>query len=276
MQTTITNGVRLAYERVGSGPPVILVAGTGMPPAAWTLSGLVEQLVIGGHEVITYAARGVAPSDAPPPPYTVQDMARDLGGLLDSLALTGCDVVGYSLGGFVVEVLARARADLVRKAVLLASAGPLTATLRATLETEAALIAECGYLPAAFAKFEALRTSLPPSVLRDDPNQVAAWWQLLDAQQACWTSHDGERGQATAAFSWTHDTDRMEQLRDVRQPTLVVCFEHDLYFPPWAAQAAVERLPRGRLVEIPDAAHGGLMTHSDKCVDALLPFLAET
>ena len=98
MQSVVVNGVRLAYDRVGSGTPVVLVAGTGMPPAAWTLSGLVEKLVGGGNEVITYAARGIAP----PSPYTVQEMADDLGGLLDSLALTDCGAVGYSLGGFVV------------------------------------------------------------------------------------------------------------------------------------------------------------------------------
>ncbi|MEV7521297.1 hypothetical protein [Streptomyces sp. NPDC091371] len=68
VETVDVDGVRIAYERKGHGRPVVLSGGTGMPPAAWELCGVREELVRAGFEVITYAARGVAPSDAPAPP----------------------------------------------------------------------------------------------------------------------------------------------------------------------------------------------------------------
>jgi len=54
---------------------------------------------------------------------------------------------------------------------------------------------------------------------------------------------------------------------------LVVAFEHDLLFPPGAGRIAADLLPQGAFVEVAGAAHGGLMTHPQHCVDALLGFL---
>lgn len=244
-----------------------------MPPAVWDLCGMRAALTAAGHQVITFASHGVAPSDAPPPPYRIEGMSSDVAALIETVVNQPCSVVGYSLGGFITEALCRTRPDLVSRAVLLASAGPLTATLRATLETEEALIAEFGHLPDAFTRFETLRTSLPPRVLRDDQEQVTLWWRLVGAQASCWSSPDGERGQSTAAFAWAHDESRMHRLRDIAQSVLVAAFEHDLYFPPWAGRVAAEQLPAARFVEISDAAHGGLMTHPQACISEVLTFL---
>lgn len=69
----------LGVTRFGSdGPVVVLAGGTGMPPVVWELCGFVELLVSAGFQVVTYAARGVAPSDAPPAPYSIEDMTGDL------------------------------------------------------------------------------------------------------------------------------------------------------------------------------------------------------
>ncbi|MEJ8646223.1 alpha/beta fold hydrolase [Streptomyces sp. MS1.HAVA.3] len=110
---------RITYERTGRGRPVVLAGGTGMPPVASELCGVHEDLVRACFEVITYAARGVAPSEAPAAPYAMADLA----GLMDALGLTGAAVVGYSLGSFTAELLARTRPDLVASAVLMAETG---------------------------------------------------------------------------------------------------------------------------------------------------------
>ncbi|MEN8652093.1 alpha/beta hydrolase [Streptomyces sp. 21So2-11] len=269
----VVDGVRIAYERTGRGRPVVLAGGTGMPPVAWELCGLREELVRAGFEVITYAARGVAPSDAPAAPYSMADMAADLTGLMDALGLTAAAMVGYSLGSFTVELLARTRPDLVASAVLMAGAGPVTAVLDAVLAAEAELIATTGRMPAAFIRLQTLLSSLPPAVLRDDEEQTRTWLELLGAQKDLWTSADGEVGQATAADTWLRDPHRMAALADITVPVLVLAFEHDLYFPPRTGRAAADALPRGELTVIAGAAHGGLLTHPKETSAALRTFL---
>ncbi|WP_031108183.1 alpha/beta fold hydrolase [Streptomyces sp. NRRL S-146] len=276
MESVSVGGVRIAYERCGAGRPVILAGGTGMPAVAWKLCGLRGALVDAGFEVVTYAARGVAPSDAPPAPYTVEALAADLAGLLETLDLTATAVVGYSLGSFTAELLARTRPELVRAAVLLAGAGPLTGVLDAVLQAETELIAATGHLPSAFMKLQTLLASLPPEILREDEEQVRTWLELLDTQESVWTSPEGPAGQSAAADRWLRDRHRMSALADMHQPVLVAAFEHDLYFPPRAVNVAAEALPNAEFVVVPGAAHAGVLTHPKETVEAFVGFLART
>jgi pimeloyl-ACP methyl ester carboxylesterase len=268
-------GVRLAYELDGAGESgtVVLAGGSGMPPVVWELCGLVTALRMAGYRVLTYSARGVAPSDAPPPPYAMADLAGDLAGLLEHLGLSDCQMVGYSLGGFVAQLLARRRPDLVGAAVLLASAGPPSPVDLAMGEVETDLIATLGYVPASCTRFMELMTSLPSRVLRDDPGQVVTWWELLGAHADSWTSAEGEVGQAAAVVEWLHDPDRMTRLADIAIPVLVACFEHDLLLPPAGGRIAAAAIPHGTFVEITGAAHAGLMTHPEPCIAAIVNYL---
>ena len=62
-------------------------------------------------------------------------------------------------------------------------------------------------------------------------------------------------------------------LADIAVPVLVACFEHDLLFPPNGRRNAAACIPNGEFVEIPGAAHGSLMTHSQLCIDAIVNFV---
>jgi pimeloyl-ACP methyl ester carboxylesterase len=276
MEFAAIGGVRLAYDLRGSDEngTVVLAGGTGMPPLVWDMCGLSTALKDSGYRVLTYSARGVAPSDAPPPPYSIGDLADDLAGLLESLGIADCDLVGYSLGGCMAELLVRQRPDLIRNAVFLAGGGRPGPVAMAMCDTEAEMIATLGYLPPPWIRFMELVTSLPSSVLRDDTVEVAKWWELLSAHDASWTSADGTTGQSAAGTDWVRDTDRIARLSEISVPVLVVCFEHDLFFPPKTGRATAAAIPRGKFIEIPDAAHGGLITHSAQCHSAIGNFLS--
>lgn len=271
--TAVVDGVGIGFRRVGSGRPVLLSGGTGMPPVAWETCGFEGAIVEAGFEVISYAARGVVGSDAPPAPYSIEEMADDAAGLLDHLDLDDVVVLGYSLGGFTVEALASRRPDRLKAAVLLAGTGPATALLRATVAMERELIAAVGHIPPATAAFQTLMTGLAPSLLAADDRQVAEWVDLLSHQSEVWTSRDGEVGQAAAADAWVRDDRRMERLREVRIPVLVAAFEHDPMFPPATCRVALDHLQAGQFVEIPGAGHAGVMTHPTETAAAVLDFL---
>jgi pimeloyl-ACP methyl ester carboxylesterase len=192
------------------------------------------------------------------------------------LGISGCRLVGYSLGGFVAELMARRRPDLIRAAVLLGSAGQPGPVSLARCDAEADLVATLGYLPAPFMRFTELMTSLPPSVLRDDAGTVATWWELLGAHEESWTSPDGLMGHSAAAVRWLTDDDHRARWAEITVPVLVACFEYDLFFPPAAGMVAAAAIPRGEFIEISDAAHGGLLTHPIQCLDAIITFLEAT
>jgi pimeloyl-ACP methyl ester carboxylesterase len=59
------DGTTLRYDRAGSGPPVLLVMGTGAPGRVWSLYQ-VPALTDAGFEVITFDNRGLRPADGPP------------------------------------------------------------------------------------------------------------------------------------------------------------------------------------------------------------------
>src|SRR5260370_19244101 len=68
--------------------------------------------------VLRYDMRGHGRSDAPPGPYTIAQLGRDLVALLDALAIERAQVCGLSLGGLVVQWLAAEHPQRVARVVL--------------------------------------------------------------------------------------------------------------------------------------------------------------
>lgn len=266
------NGIDLAYDVVGAGEPVVLIGGTGMPAAGWQFSQG-PALIAAGYRVVTFASRGVAPSQAPPAPYRVSDMAADTAALIEHLEVGPCHVLGVSLGGFVAEEVARSRPDLVRDCVLIASAGRATAYVRAKFDAARELFA-AGRVPDSHDVVDTLGLILPFDVLQNDDSSVENWRARLAQQSAVWTHPDGRLGQFHAEWSWMLDDDRGAGWAGVTLPCLVVAFENDLYFPPRIGREAAEAMPHGHFVEILGATHAGNFEKSDDVNRELIDFLA--
>ncbi len=106
------------------------VGGQG-PPDFLCLHGLVDTLeiwdrVVGPLEqrgrVIRFDQRGHGESGAPDGPYTREDLAADVVGVLDQLGVERAILVGHSMGGIVSMATALAHPDRVAGLVLLGTA----------------------------------------------------------------------------------------------------------------------------------------------------------
>lgn len=115
MPTLRSNGITLAYEVAGSGPPLLLISGLGYGAWIW---GRVAPLLAGEHTVITFDNRGAGGSDKPDGPFSTAQMAADALGLLDGLGIGRAHVLGHSLGGYIAQELALAAPDRVDKLIL--------------------------------------------------------------------------------------------------------------------------------------------------------------
>ncbi len=90
------DGVKLYYESVGDGTPLIL---HGHHHLRWMVfqAPYFSQF----YRVITFDRRGTGRSDDPPAPWTLADMARDIRNLMDALEIDRAIVGGNSLGGVI-------------------------------------------------------------------------------------------------------------------------------------------------------------------------------
>ena len=92
-------GVRLYYEEVGEGSPIVFVHEFGGTYRSWEpqLRAYPRR-----HRCITFAARGYPPSDVPEnvDAYSQTLAVQDIAAVLDAAGIERAHVVGLSMGGF--------------------------------------------------------------------------------------------------------------------------------------------------------------------------------
>ena len=268
MPSAEIGGVRLSYDVAGDGEPVLLVCGTGQPAFTWSMFQ-VPALVAAGYRVVTFDNRGVAPSEAPPPPYSVAQMVADAAGLLEHLGLTDVRVAGLSLGAMITQELALARPDLVRCAVMIGTFGRQDAFRQAVIQSWVELDNSGVKLPRLFEVVTSAYSLFAPATLSDE----ARVRQFLDISLAMppWEG-PGRLGQHMADLGYD---DRLEALSAVTVPSTVIAFEHDMLTPPLLCREVAEAIPGCRYVEIPGTGHFGTAENPEPVNAALLEAFAK-
>ena len=113
------DGFRLAYERTGSGPPVVLLHGW---PGDRHDHRELAPLLAPQAEVVVPDLRGFGESDRhvaePSQQYDAAAQARSVVGLIEELGSAPALLVGYDVGSRVAQAVARSRPDLVRGLVV--------------------------------------------------------------------------------------------------------------------------------------------------------------
>jgi pimeloyl-ACP methyl ester carboxylesterase len=116
---TAIDGFRLAYDRTGAGPAVLLLHGW---PGDRTDYREVVPLVAAAADVIVPDLRGFGESDKhaadPAAQYSAAAQARSLTGLIGELALGPVVLAGYDIGSRIAQAIVRDRPDLVRALVV--------------------------------------------------------------------------------------------------------------------------------------------------------------
>ena len=98
---TAADGARLAYQELGSGPPLLLVSGQASAPQIWTG---VREAFAERYRVVTFDHRGTGDSDKPEAPsYSTRGFAGDAIAVLDHLGI-GREHEATAVGGVPDEV----------------------------------------------------------------------------------------------------------------------------------------------------------------------------
>lgn len=264
--------VALRHEVRGSGPPVMLIAGTGYPGRTWQFEPFLAQLAA-QCTVITFDHRGVGGSPSTPDPYSTRQFAADALALLRALGVGPAYLVGHSMGGRVAQWMALDAPDQVAGLALVASGpGKFKRGQRMTRGVPVPTclgLAEHGYR--GYMERHIKRSFFTEEFAEENPGTVA--W-LVDA---FWADRpDLENYLKHVVARQTHQTAR--RLPEIGQPCLVLVGERDTN--PGGTGSHLEQshylaehLARATLRCIPQVSHGCFWQAPDATVKELLGWL---
>ena len=249
-----TGRVQIAYETSGSGEAgvVILIRGQGTQLIHWPesfceafatrgfrtirfdnrdtgLSGKFDH--IAGQELEALKRR-IAAGEEIDPPYTVDDMARDVVALMNELDIDRAHIAGISMGGFIAQLLAaKYPSRVLSMTSIMSGSGPVDPTLIDALwsvrKSREAFIQEWVEYVRQFGSTKYFEGD-------DYSRRIAA-----AAFDRCY-SPDGANRQLLAIFSRKNTRD---QVRTISVPTLVVHGAGDLLIPPAKGKETADLIP---------------------------------
>jgi pimeloyl-ACP methyl ester carboxylesterase len=257
------SGLRIAYERAGSGPPLVLLHGF-VGDARGTWGHQLEELS-DDFTVVAWDGPGTGQSADPPEGFRLPEFADCLAGLLAALELRHPHVAGLSFGGALALELYR-RHPAIPRTLILANA---YAGWAGSLSPAAAADRLQFCLEVADQPPDAFTQSMLPSMFSGSaaPERVAAFAARVREFHPV-----GFRVMALALA----EADLRPVLEQVSVPTLVVCGDRDTRAPLPVAEALHAGIPGSQLVVMEDVGHVSAVEAPEQFNAALRQFLGGT
>lgn len=242
MDTVEVNGLRIAFQRVGSGPPLVLLHGILGDSRDWRpqLEDLSD-----AFDVIAWDAPGCGQSSDPSENgFGTAGYADSLVGLIKALGVAPAHIAGLSWGGGLALELFDRNPGVVRSLVLADTYAGWRGSLPAEVVADrlASCLKESGMAPEEFVPgwIPGLVADDAPQALRDEIIAI-----MSDFHPA------GYRAMALA-FA---DVDLRHVLPQITVPTLLIWGEDDRRSPVSVGRQMCGSIPGARLVVIPGSGH---------------------
>ena len=266
MPRASANGVELEYESFGDpgSAPLLLIGGLGTQLITWD-EGFCQLLAARDFRVIRFDNRDAGLSTWPDELYTLDDMAGDAVGLLDALSIPAAHVVGASMGGFIAQLMALSHPDRVLSLTSMISGPNGVDQVQPTPEAQALLVTP---VPPTHEErvqlaLVAKKTLLGPDDPYDEAYERAKAVRAID--RAYHPAGFARQLQAILAAP-----SRIERLRSLRVPTLVVHGDADILVPVDNGRKVAAAVPGARLLEIRGMGHDVPRRVWPQVVDAIV------
>lgn len=238
----VVDGVDLAVEETGRGPPVLFIHGFPLDRTIWR-----HQLDhLGAYRCIAPDLRGMGASGSPEEGYAIAQYATDLVRVLDQLGVSRAGVCGLSMGGYIALEFASRFRDRVASMVLMDTRAE--ADSPAAAEARIAMAQRARNEGLAAVTEEMLPKLLAPESLARNDLVVASVRQMMRA-----TPLAGFLGALQAMRSRVDYRGSLAALGPT--PTMVVVGAQDAITPPALARTLAAAIPGAKLVEVPGAGH---------------------
>jgi len=253
-------GLRIAYERAGEGPPLVLVHGyVGDGKGTWwrQIEALSKEFM-----VVAWDGPGAGRSSDPPESFRMPDYADCLARFIEALELKRPHVGGLSFGGGLALELYRRHPAIPRSLILAGAyagwAGSLPPEVVQHRLTQALSLAD---MPAERLVGEVIPTmfsrSAPASMIEDFAANMSAFHPI------------GFRAMATA-FA---EADLRDVLPTIEIPTLLLYGDEDARAPLDVAEALHAAIRGSKLVVLPGVGHISSVEGADRFNDEIRAFL---
>ena len=240
MQAIEVNGFRIAYQRRGQGPALVLLHGFIHDSRTWHRQ--IEDLSR-DFDVIAWDAPGCGQSSDPPEEFSMAEFADCLGGFLDAEGISAAHLVGLSWGGTLAMEFYRQRPEAARSLVLADTYAGWTGSLGA--EAAKQRLEQC--INDSRKPPEDWIPEWAPHAFSD--NASTALWKEQESHM--WDFHAvGFRAMSRAVAP-----DFREIFPLVSVPTLLIWGDDDKRSPLSAGEMMRDGIKGSRLVVIPSAGH---------------------
>ena len=255
-----TNGTELYYEITGSGPNLVLIEGLGAALYLW------EQQIPELSKyftVIAYDNRGVGRSDKPAGPYTINMMAKDLAGLMDSLKIPKANILGVSMGGFIALEFALLYPEKVDKLVLGATSAGGKDHIAMSQETLALVLAASG------DSREMIKKKLSLVYSKEYVSNDSVFEHLVDLRVDNPQPPEAYQAQAMAGVTF----DRSEDVKNINIPTLILGATNDVLVPIQNSYNLNKKIKNSRLKVFDGMGHQFFVEKSKEFNKDVIDFL---
>ncbi|HEX2907614.1 MAG TPA: alpha/beta hydrolase [Phototrophicaceae bacterium] len=239
MLTAQINGIRLAYEIYGQGEPLLLIHGAIVSHLEWR-----PQLEALGKafQLIMPDVRGHGESGSSSEPYSIQQFAEDLFGLLETLGIQQTIVCGHSMGGAIAQQLTIDHPERVRALVLAETIFrfPQDWKLNLRLKVRNGILRLMGLkrlkrlMGQQFGAKSAEDVALLDTIFKPHLTNPANFWNI-------WKANKGFDNQA--------------RLNQIHCPTLILVAENN-HATQEQGRIMAQVIPEAQLITIPNAKHG--------------------
>jgi len=259
MKTTV-NGTNIEYRDEGNGPPVVFIHAFPLNQTMWhdQVAALRNR-----YRTITLDLRGFGHSDAPPGPYSMDQMAADVRGLLSFLNIDQAVLVGLSMGGYIALAFYRNYPDAVRAMVL--------ADTRASADTHEARRRRIDSADKAEKEgSRAIAEDMVPLLLGHTTTDTLP--SIVERVRGVIQSNSPE-GIAGAQRGMSTRRDSTYILPGIDFPVLIIVGSEDELTPPQEAESLRSGIPGARLRVIANAGHLSNLEQPEHFNAELIDFL---
>lgn len=273
------NGIKICYEILGKGDPVVLVHGFSDRKEHFRaqIGDLAKHF-----KVIRFDNRGAGKSDRPEGTYTMEVYTDDINGLLDHLNIDKTNIIGHSLGGMIVQNFTLKYPHRINKVVLINTIPGITPP---------GVPPDQGvemYRKNSIAGLEALKNSPINAFLAGAKASYSRgfWKQMKENTKkkfhGIWSVEDLVEEKTIygpTETDYIHQAEALkthnvyERLHKIKNEVLIIAAEKDRSCPKIINEKMHELLPNSKLIVLENAAHQSILEYPHIINQHIIEFL---